>query len=239
MSEFNPNIPGLNPQEKMKIIHDELKKEVLRKMFRCNPFNLRKDKFEVGVEYQSDCCLDSDNAEIVQFLESVFDWRNMTYELHPWFYTNREVFKDDNSLVDNWSALLKLKDDDPHFEAFLKASYATVRIPIHRDSKKEISAINFIVNNSIANYEVLQEGMQALIDEMANEPISKFTYSIDESGQAVEVPESTSVDLGVFPLPTSLVLLECGVQDGVKPDGFKDIPKSFKSPAIIADTCPK
>lgn len=240
MSEFNPNLPGLNPEQKIKIIKDELKRETLRRMFRCNPFGI-KDNFEVGVEYQSDCCLDSQNAELVQFLESVFDWRNMTWEFHPWFYTNRDVFGEEGKPnKDNWADLLKLKDDDPHFEAFLKASYATVRVPIHRDEKKEIAALNFIVNNSIANYEVVQEGMQAIVDEMKEFPISQFKYEIDENGVLQEVPASNSSDLGFFTLPTSLVILECGVQDGVKPSAFKDIPENMKqSPAIIADTCPK
>jgi len=241
MSEFNPNLPGLNPEQKMKIIKDELKRETLRRMFRCNPFRMEKDEYEVGVEYQSDCCLDSDNAEIVQFLESVFDWRNMTWEFHPWFYTNRDVIGNDGSPnKDNWADILKLRDDDPHFEAFLRASYATVRVPIHRDTRKEIAAINFIVNNSIANYEVVQEGMQAIIDEMKQVPITKFKYEIDENGLPVEVAESTSTDLGFFTLPTSLVILECGVQDGVSPIPFGDIPDNMKkSPAIIANTCPK
>jgi hypothetical protein len=58
------------------------------------------------------------------------------------------------------------------------------------------------------------------------------------------VPKTT-VDLGIFSVPTSLVILECGNQDGVKPIGFPQeeapdpdvvIPKQY-SPAIIADNC--
>ncbi len=231
LNEFDPNAPGLPPEKKRDLIKEELKKETIRKMYRCNPFWVN-DKYEVGKEYNPDCCLDSSNAEKVRFLETVFDWRNMTYELHPYFYTNKN----------QWSKILDLEDDDPHFEAFLKASYATVRIPVYRDNLKEIAACNFIINNSIGNYETIPQGLENVLHEMKNEVASEFTYDLD--GNELAVPKTT-VDLGIFPIPTSLVILECSNQDGVKPIGFPQsnlvdpgvvIPRQY-SPAIIADSC--
>ncbi len=244
MSDFNPNLPGLNPQQKMELIRTELKKEALRKMFRCNPLGI-SDKYVVGQEYQSDCCKDSHNAEKVRFLETVFDWRNITYELFPYFYGSRDVLDDQGKKVsDNWNEIQKLTDSDPHFESFLQASYATVRIPVHRDAAKELAAINFIINNSIANYEVVPAGAQTLLEELEMEPVTMFTYDID--GNELPLPKET-LDLGIYNLPTDLVILECGVQNGIKPIGFPQdptpptsdvlIPKQY-SPAIIADTCP-
>jgi hypothetical protein len=243
MSEFNPNLPGLNPQQKLDLIRTELKKEALRKMFRCNPLGIN-DKYVVGKEYQSDCCTDQHNAEKVRFLETVFDWRNITYEFYPYFYGSRDVKNLQGQKVsDNWNEIQKLTDSDPHFQSFLQASYATIRIPVHRDSAKELAAINFIMNNSIANFEVVPESAQPLLDELENEAVTMFTTDI--TGEVLPVAKET-IDLGIFNLPTSLVILECGTQDGVKPIGFPEsldpptsdviIPKQF-SPAIIADTC--
>ncbi len=231
VNEFDPNAPGLHPMKKMELIRTELKKEAIRKMYRCNPFWL-SDSYEVGKEYNPDCCLDSANSEKVRFLETVFDWQNMTYELHPYFYNNKS----------QWNKVLDLQDDDPHFEAFLKASYATVRVPVFRDKLKEIAACNFIVNNAVGNYETIPQGLADLLEELEEEPASLFTYDLE--GNELPVPKST-VDLGIFSLPTSLVILECTNQDGVSPIGFPQtaeeatdvsIPKQY-SPAIIGDSC--
>lgn len=230
LNEFDPNAPGLPPEKKRDVIRTELKKEAIRKMFRCNPFWVN-DKYQVGKEYYPNCCLDSSNAERVRFLETVFDWRNMTYELHPYFYANKT----------QWNKILDLEDDDPHFEAFLKASFVTIHIPVHRDNLKEIAACNFIVNNAIGNYETIPQGLESLIEELDKEKASEFTVDLDGN----PIPASTSVDLGIFPIPTGLVILECSNQDGVKPIGFPQtapgvtnvsIPKQY-SPAIIADNC--
>ncbi|MCF8299303.1 MAG: hypothetical protein K9J13_17270 [Saprospiraceae bacterium] len=230
-SSFNPNLPGLHPMKKEKVMKDELKKESIRKMFRCNPFWVN-DNYIVGQEYTPNCCLDSTNAEKARFIENTFDWNNLTYELFPYFYADKDC----------WSQILDLSDSDPRFEAFLQASYATVRVPVFRDTLKEIAAMNFIMNNSIANYEVLPETMETILDELKNNQPSLFTYDLD----GTEIAEPTDViDLGIFQLPTSLVILECGNANGIVPIGFPQedeettdisIPKQY-SPAIIADTC--
>jgi hypothetical protein len=230
MTDFDPNLPFLHPLKKRALIRTELKKGVLSRMYRCNPFWIT-DNFEVGKVYDPDCCKDGLNGETISFLERVYDWDSLSYELHPYLYADRR----------NWSGLQDLTDDDPHFEAFLQASYATVRVPVHRDAQKETAAINFIMNNSIANYSVVPASMKPLLDELEDEP-TKFTTGLN--GEQLPVPVSV-VDLGVFRVPTNLVILECGVEKGVKPIGFpqKDvegtdvsIPKQY-SPAIIANPC--
>jgi len=125
--------------------------------------------------------------------------------LYPYLYADK----------DNWPGLLNLSDDDPHFEAFLRASFATVNLPVYRDSQKETAAINFIMNNSIADYETVPAGMQSLLDELNGQP-TKFTTGLN--GETVAPTEV--VDLGIFPMPTDLVILECGFESGVKPIGF-------------------
>ena len=228
---FDLSTPSLPPEKKREVIRTELKKEAIRTMFRCNPFWVN-DQYQVGIEYKPNCRTDGPSAEKVRFLETVFDWRNMTYEFYPYFYANKT----------QWNKILDLEDDDPHFEAFLKAPYVTIHIPVHRDNLKEIAACNFIINNAIGNYETIPEGLEGLLEELKKEAASQFTYDLD--GNPLPMPKTT-VDLGIFSIPTSLVILECGNQDGVKPIGFPQeeapdpdvvIPKQY-SPAIIADNC--
>jgi hypothetical protein len=231
MSSWNPESPGLSTARKRALIKNELKKRVLSKMFRCNPFWIT-DQYEVGKEYDGDCCLDTLNAEKISFLENVIDWDNITYEFYPYLYADKK----------NWTGFLNLTDDDPHFEAFMQASCATVNVPVHRDPMKETAAVNFIMNNSIANYEVVPASMQPLLDQLnSGEPI-KFTTGLN--GEQLQVPIEV-VDLGIFSVPTDLVILECGVGNGIKPIGFPQtevdattikIPKQY-SPAIIGDPC--
>lgn len=229
---FDPNNPGINPLKKDQKVKEEIKRETIRKMFRCNPFWL-KDNFVVGTEYQPVCCSDATNAQKVKFIETAFDWENMTYQLHPYFYSDKN----------NWAELLDLTDDNPHFEAFMQASYATVRVPVHRDELKERAAINFLEFNTIANYDVVPEGFGTLLAELKDNKPSEFEYDIN----GIELPAPTSIiDLGVFKVPTDLVILECGNRDGVKPIGYPEstdeptsdviIPKQY-SPAIIANSC--
>lgn len=230
-ASFDPNRPGINPSKKMQLIKEEVKRETIRKMFRCNPFWL-KDNFEVGKEYNPKCCSDAQNALKVKFIETTFDWENITYQFHPYFYSDKN----------NWEELLKLTDDDPHFEAFMQASYATVRIPVFRDELKERAAINFLEFNTIANFDVIPEDFDPLLTELRDNQPSKFYFDID--GNELPVPVEV-IDLGVFKVPTDLVILECGNSDGVKPIGFPqkelpdtdvEIPRQY-SPAIIADNC--
>lgn len=327
MSTFNPNNIGLNPSRKKDIILSELKKGAIQKMFRCNPFWVN-DAYIVGNEYDPNCCIDNHNAERVRFLETTFDWKNMTYELHPYFYNSHSL----NSTDDNWARMLDLTDDDPHFEAFLQASYATVRIPVHREDQKEIAAINFIMNNSIGNYAVLPDDVQHILDDLQqntpfgyidetptniafvaiqkeydktgklryfykdgdgnevpcvavveydkegnmttfyydsdslkrviseikegfNEDGHKYHYYFNAANEKIITHRSKmetdiegnripyySIDLGIFQIPTDLVILEAGVQNGVEVRGYPEnsnppssdilIPKQY-SPAII------
>lgn len=233
MTEWNPNLPGLHPLKKTALINTELKKEALKKMFRCTPFWI-SDDYKVGNEYQTNCCKDSLNAEKIRFLETVFDWENMTWELYPYYYADK----------DNWAKLLNLSDDDPMFEAFLQSSFATVRIPVHRDVQKEVAALNFMMNNSIANYETLPESMEDLLEDLSDQEITSFEYDI--KGNPLPAPKE-KIDLGIFPLPTDLVILECGTENGIKPTAFPmkedeeskeeaSIPKQY-SPTIISDSC--
>lgn len=231
MSSWDPNLPSIHPLKKVSQVKEEIKKESIRNMLRYNSINIC-DTYKPGEVYNPDFNRDRSNGEKAKFLENVFDWNNMTFEFHPYYYSNKS----------NWAKVLNLKDDDPMFEEFLKASYATVRIPVIRDELAERASLNFIMNNSIANYEVLPESLQAWINDLSDEDTTKFTYD-PITGKEIQEPKNT-IDLGIFSLPTDLVILEYGTENGVKPRPYPEsgsrpetdvsIPKQY-SPAIITD----
>jgi hypothetical protein len=233
MNSWSVKDIDMNPAKKKELIASELKRDALKKILDCNVAGLNfavNDSYKIGDEYDQNCCVDAFNAEKVRFIENCFDFKNMTYEFFPYFYGNKN----------NWEAQLKLNDEDPHFEAFLKASYASIQIPVHRDKMKERAAINFILNNSIANYMAIPANAQSLIAELENEPASPFDYQVSTNPSIPPIP-ITTLDIGLFEVPTDLVILECGNENGIKPR--EDLALSaaildqFKSPAIIADPC--
>jgi hypothetical protein len=218
LNSWNPNNPGMAPLKKLAFIREELKREIIKKILDCNDlgasFQIKDNYKDPKDGYEMDCCLDAKNAEQVKFIEHLFDWNNLTYEFFPYFYGNK----------DNWNKISSLQDDDPHFEAFMKASYATVYLPVHRDTLKERASINFMLYNSIANYGPIPASAQNLIAEL-------------ETAST----EVIKTDIGLSELPTDLVILECATADGIKPIADSvitaEILSKFKSPTIIADHC--
>ncbi|MDG5809099.1 hypothetical protein P9869_42135 [Streptomyces ossamyceticus] len=60
------------------------------------------------------------NATALDFFERAFDWRNMTYTLHPYFWGREST----------WLDRATMKSTDPLLERFLKAGAATVVVPV-------------------------------------------------------------------------------------------------------------
>jgi hypothetical protein len=60
------------------------------------------------------------SASKVEFFEHAFDWRNVAYELHPYFWGREGTWLDRNAL----------QSADPLLERFLKAGAATVTVPV-------------------------------------------------------------------------------------------------------------
>jgi hypothetical protein len=60
------------------------------------------------------------NMAFIDFFERAFDWRNITYTLHPYFWGRKSTWLDRSAL----------KSTDPLLERFLKAGAATVTVPV-------------------------------------------------------------------------------------------------------------
>jgi hypothetical protein len=60
------------------------------------------------------------NGAVAAFFETCFEWSQMTYQFHPYYWTDR----------DRWLAMTDASSDDPGFEAFLKSGMAQVVVPV-------------------------------------------------------------------------------------------------------------
>ena len=73
-----------------------------------------------------------ENAEAlaadVELLEEGFDWHNMTYQFHPYYWARKR----------KWLDLLGYEDPDPLFQSFLQSGAATVLVPVKREYARKI-----------------------------------------------------------------------------------------------------
>ena len=65
-------------------------------------------------------------GKYIAFMEECFEWNNMTYHFHPYYWANHS----------KWKTLINLEDNDPLFEDFLKAGSSTVVVPVRPGYEK-------------------------------------------------------------------------------------------------------
>jgi hypothetical protein len=56
----------------------------------------------------------------VRFFEQAFEWENLSWVAYPYFWGRKS----------SWLDKMTIEDDDPDFQAFLKAGYVRVQIPV-------------------------------------------------------------------------------------------------------------
>ena len=66
------------------------------------------------------------HGKYIAFMEECFEWPNMTYKFHPYYWANNT----------KWKTLVNLQDNDPLFESFLKAGSSTVVVPVRPGYEK-------------------------------------------------------------------------------------------------------
>ncbi|HEX2493116.1 MAG TPA: hypothetical protein VHK24_05025 [Steroidobacter sp.] len=69
---------------------------------------------------QPDLATSPDVGAWVRFFEQAFEWEKIAYTFYPYFWAR----------MDRWTERLQLQNDDPQFEAFLKAGHARVVVPV-------------------------------------------------------------------------------------------------------------
>jgi hypothetical protein len=111
-------VQGRPDAVKREIERDELKKWAI-KIMRLVPFDF--DAVELVGDHEEVDPADADaQAPIVRFFEEAFEWRQMTYFLHPYFWGRRDA----------WHARAGLSDPDPRHLAFLRAGSARAIVPV-------------------------------------------------------------------------------------------------------------
>lgn len=56
----------------------------------------------------------------VRFMEQAFEWENMAYVYHPYFWARQS----------RWRTLMEVQDEDPAFQEFLTSGFARVVVPV-------------------------------------------------------------------------------------------------------------
>lgn len=129
----------------------------------------------------------------MRFFQGAFEWDNMTYELFPYFWGQR----------DRWPEMLMVSHEDPKHEEFLRSGFARVLVPV--TPGKETNVLN-----------VLSLGLSAVFDGTRETVIDDPDYlallaDLDEPLDP-PVPEGEPWQV----LPTSLVKLQLdGEEEGL------------------------
>lgn len=136
-------IEGRNPLINKELIQTELKKgciEAVRVYTKpwlqhylkdiANPLKENNDtspgnKF-YGEPYLENPLLQVVNGKYISFMEECFEWEQMTYKFHPYFWGRHE----------KWTSLVNQKDNDPLFEKFLSAGSSTIVVPVRPGYEK-------------------------------------------------------------------------------------------------------
>ncbi|WP_119419665.1 hypothetical protein [Desertibaculum subflavum] len=150
-------ISGRNPLENREIERNELKRHAIR-LITGQSFGA------TGVEIFDEIRGNFPPAEALakgryaDFFETAIDWRNMTFELHPYYWARRQT----------WIDRLLLTDTDTEHARFLKCGSATVRVPI--DPEFEFEALHFLETGQVwaggDEAPVVSEQNVALLEEI-------------------------------------------------------------------------
>lgn len=66
------------------------------------------------------------HGRYINFMEECFEWSQMTYKFHPYYWAEQK----------QWKTLINLSDTDPLFENFLKSGSSTVVVPVRPGYEK-------------------------------------------------------------------------------------------------------
>lgn len=114
-------IKGENPENNKRVIKDEIKKHAIGILTKSRFDHL--DAIMPGAEDRyPEIHFDEARREgrYVRFFEEAFEWDYINYKFYPYYWSRKE----------EWVDHFLQKNRDPHFNAFLKAGYAGLMLPI-------------------------------------------------------------------------------------------------------------
>lgn len=161
-------IVGRNPQQNKRIIQDEIKKHCISLVGE-NRFEHLDAMIDSGDEGPFEIDFDEAMHEgnYVNFFEEAFEWEHINYKFYPYFWNNKQ----------QWVSRVLQSNNDPHFEAFIKAGYAGVLLPIRPGYERAV--LYFMETGLIWNGEgeppmVTTELYSGVLEEIQDRPTGEF-----------------------------------------------------------------
>jgi hypothetical protein len=126
------------------------------------------------------------NGAVAEFFEQSFAWDQITYQFHPYFWTDKR----------HWKDLMGMSSGDPIFEQFLKAGTGSVVVPVEPGYER---AVLFFLKTGL----IWGGGYLPLFteDDMLE------VYSDVEQGVQLDPPQQVG-DSWEVRLPTNLIMLQ-------------------------------
>jgi hypothetical protein len=126
------------------------------------------------------------NGAVAAFFETVFDWKNVTYQLHPYYWTDSA----------RWTELMEAGSADPVFEQFLKAGSASVVVPVTPGYERAVTVFLKTGLTWAGGYCPLFTSQDML-----------ELYADVELGEQLDPPEQVG-DSWEVRLPTTMIMLQ-------------------------------
>lgn len=133
-------------------------------------------------------------AEPVQFFEQSFEWAEMSYDFHPYFWSPRR----------HWIEKLSAKIEDPLQREFIRAGSAKVRLPVVPGQESEV--IYLLQTGRFWR----GSGPVDLADQITL-PLLAVWEELQRDPPRTDQPETLVGDPWSVTVPTSLVMLNNGV----------------------------
>ena len=127
-----------------------------------------------------------EEGKYVRFFEQAFEWENISFITYPYFWGRKS----------NWLDKLSIKDDDFQFEAFLKAGYIRVILPIRRGFEAAVDHFRLFGEPWVGG------PLPTVSDDLYLPLADELAERLDRPGD--EVPIGNAWE---FSIPTSLVKL--------------------------------
>ncbi len=140
-SKIGIQVKGRNPLVNKELIQTELKKGCIEAVrVYTNPWlqhymkNLDNSVREIdtpgdeffGEPYVGNPLRQAVHGKYISFMEECFEWDQMTYKFHPYFWGRHE----------KWTSLINQTDNDPLFEQFLSSGSSTIVVPVRPGYEK-------------------------------------------------------------------------------------------------------
>jgi hypothetical protein len=193
-------VVGRNPLENRKLERDELKKLIVMLLRNQATMDFNSFLTTSGAPIM-DLAQVCENGKEIQFFESAFEWNNILYVLHPYFWGRNA----------RWISALHFTDPDPDFGAFLRAGAARVQVPVRPGFERAVA--------HYCQFGTIWEGGEPPLmgDNLYVPIVDEISENLGKLDDGVPFPPGSKP--WEVRVPTSLVLL----QDLDEVSGIRDV----------------